>query len=329
MRRRCQPVVLIVAGVLAAGVSGCGDDSSGAKQTKAPAPARPADFPQPGSKTLAQLQKQIGREGPVLAPAVSQLQPGTARFAFGLFDRARAQIADAPVVIYTAPKGGGKVRGPIPARWESLAVKPQFKSRSVASAPDAAKAVYVADLKFPKPGSYDVLAVARLDNRLVSAGNAAGLVKVTASSEVPDVGDKAPVIDTPTTTEVGGDVKRIDTRLPPSNLHDQNFKDVVGKKPVILIFATPALCQSRVCGPVVDIAEQVRAVRGKDADFIQQEIYNDNQIDKGFRPQVRRYHLPTEPWAFAIDRHGRVAARIEGAFSAAELEKAVDAAVKK
>ena len=27
-----------------------------------------------------------------------------------------------------------------------------------------------------------------------------------------------------------------------------NFKDVVGKRPVALLIATPALCQSRVCG---------------------------------------------------------------------------------
>lgn len=321
--------MLVVVGALGLSLSGCGGDSSGSDSPMAPAPARAADFPKPAGKTLAQLKKGIGGQGPVLAPAVSQLKPGTDRFGFGLFDRARAQIADAPVVLYTAPKGGGKVRGPIPAKWESLAVKPQFQSRSVASDPDAAKALYVAKLKFPEPGSYDVLAVARLDKRLVVASNAGGLLKVNGSSKVPDVGEKAPVIDTPTKTDVRGDIAKIDTRLPPSSLHEHNFKDVVGKKPVILIFATPALCQSRVCGPIVDIAEQVKAERGDDAVFIQQEIFNENKIDKGFRPQVRRYDLPTEPWLFAIDRRGRIAARIEGAYSAAELEKAVDAAVKK
>ncbi len=328
VHRTPTSLVLALAALLAVVIAGCGSDSSGSPGgSKPPAPAKAADFPQPGNKTLAQLKQEIGKQGPVLAPAVSQLQPGTARFGFALFDRARAQIADAPVVLYTAPKGGGKVRGPIPARWESLAVKPQFQSRSVASDPDAAKAVYVADLKFARPGAYDVLAVARLDKRLVAADAPAGLLQVTDTGKVPNVGDKAPVIDTPTKAQVG-DVKKIDTRLPPSNLHEQNFKDVVGKKPVILIFATPALCQSRVCGPVVDIAEQLKTERGKDADFIHQEIYKDNQINKGFRPQVRTYHLPTEPWVFAIDRRGRVAARLEGPYSVAELEKAVDAAVK-
>jgi hypothetical protein len=53
------------------------------------------------------------------------------------------------------------------------------------------------------------------------------------------------------------------------------------------------------------------------------EIYNDNELDKGFREQVIKWKLPTEPWAFTIDPEGNVAARLEGAFSARELEEAL------
>jgi hypothetical protein len=35
------------------------------------------------------------------------------------------------------------------------------------------------------------------------------------------------------------------------------------------------------------------------------------------------FNLKTEPWVFAIDRNGKVAARLEGAYSVAELEQAV------
>jgi hypothetical protein len=111
-------------------------------------------------------------------------------------------------------------------------------------------------------------------------------------------------------------------------MHEVDFADVVGRRPVVLIFATPALCQSRVCGPVCDIAEQVKAKLGGKATFIHMEIYRDNVPEHGFRPQVLAWHLPTEPWVFTIDRRGRIAARIEGAFSAGELEQAVRAALK-
>jgi hypothetical protein len=301
--------------------TGCGgDDDSG---DSAPPPARAADFPKANGKTLAQLRSKLPQGGPVLAPAVSVLVPGTNRFGFGLFDRSRAQIADAAVSLYFAPIGGGPAEGPFPARYESLAVRPQFQSKTVQQDPDAAKSVYVADLDFPKPGKYEVFAIARLGKRLVAATQAGPPATVVAHDPVPNVGDPAPRIHTPTKADVAGDVSKIDTRVPPSDMHDVDFADVVGKKPVVLVFATPQLCQSRVCGPVVDLALQLEASHPDDAAFIHMEIYNDNSIDKGFRPQVAAFHLPSEPWVFVVDKKGKIAARIEGAFSERELEAAL------
>jgi hypothetical protein len=317
-------LLLTLIALLAAAVAGCGGDDSDDGADAPPAPARAADFPKGQGKTVAELKKETSGPGPVLAPTQSQLAPGKNRYGFALFDRDRTQIADVPVVLYVAP-AGGKAGAAQPAKWESLKVQAQFQSRSTADDPDAAKAIYATHLNFPKPGRYQVLAIARLDGRLVSAVTQAD---VTTTGKVPAVGDPAPRIDTPTVASAGGDVKKIDTRLPPSSLHAESFKDVVGKKPVVLLFATPALCQTRVCGPVVDVAEQVKAKRGKDAEFIQMEIFRDNKVEKGYRPQVRAYNLPTEPWVFAVDRRGKIAARIEGPYSAAELERAVDAATK-
>jgi hypothetical protein len=317
---------LIAAALLACALlAGCGgdDDESG---TRPPPVAQPEDFPSAQGKTLGDLRSELGRGGPVLAPSVSQLTTGDNRFGFGLFDRSRAQIANAAMAVYVAPAGGGPASGPYPARYESLDVKPQFQSRQTASDPNAAKSVYVADIPFRKAGLYDVLGIARLDDRLVAATSAApGLQVVKAGDDpIPSLGDAAPRIHTPTEAEVGGDLASIDTRLPPSSMHQNDFADVAGKKPVVLLFATPQLCQSRVCGPVVDIAEQVKADLGDDdVEFIHMEVFRDNDIAKGLRPQLNAYNLRTEPWLFAVDRKGNVAARLEGAFSAGELQAAV------
>ncbi len=327
-RIRLAGAALAAACTLSLGATACGDDSDDKAADAPPPPAKPADFPSAKGKTLAQLRAEVGGGGPVLAPSVSQYEPGSNRFGFGLFDRSRAQIQDVPAAVYVAPVGGGQARGPIVARYESLAVKAQFQSRSVASDPTAAKSLYVADLKFAKPGRYEVMGIVRLDDRLAAAGNAGPPLTVVRDGPVPDVGDQAPRVETPTKADVGGDLAQIDTREPPSSMHDVSFADVVGKKPAVLLFATPALCQSRVCGPVVDIAEEVKAERGNEVAFIHQEIFRDNEVEKGFRPQVLRWKLPTEPWLFAVDAKGRVAARLEGAYSAEELERAVDAAVK-
>ena len=107
-------------------------------------------------------------------------------------------------------------------------------------------------------------------------------------------------------------------------MHDDNLADVLGNQPVVLLFATPQLCQSRICGPVVDVAEQVKRDSPDDVAFIHQEIYNDNDINKGTRPPVQDYELTSEPWLFVIDRDGTVRTAIEGAFSVEELQAAVD-----
>lgn len=315
----------LTGGALALGLLACGSsDSPDVVSAPPPEPAKPEDFPSAKGKTLRDLLASAGSSGPVIAASVSQFHPGENRFGFALFDRAAAQIADAPVVLYVAPVGGGKVQGPISARFERMDVKPQFESRTVEDDKDAAKSLYVADLDLPKPGRYEVLGLARLDGRIVAATPAGGALTVTRDSAVPEVGDKAPVVHTDTVESASGDVESLDTRKPPSTMHDVDFADVVGRKPTVLLFATAALCQSRVCGPVIDLTEQIKSERGDDVAFVHQEIYVDNQIDKGQRPPVSAWSLPTEPWLFVVGADGRVAARFEGAFSADELNAALD-----
>ena len=152
------------------------------------------------------------------------------------------------------------------------------------------------------------------------------IVEALRQGRIPAVGEKAPVIHTPTVDDVG-DVAKIDTREPPDDharrrLRRRRRQD----KPIVLLFATPALCQSRVCGPVVDVAEQVKRERGDDGAFIHMEIYNDNNPNDGIRPQLKAYGLRTEPWLFVIDSDGKISTRIEGAFSIDELRDAVEKA---
>ncbi len=318
------PRISIVALLACALLAGCGGDDSSSSEPAPPA-AKAADFPKPGGKTLLQLLDEVGGSGPVLAPSGLELRTGTHRFGFALFNRSREQITDASVAVYAAPAGGGPATGPYLARYESIAVKPQFQSQQTASDPDSARSIYTTEIPFDKPGKYELLGLARVGGKLVAATTPGGgvLVKRESGDPIPAVGTSPPRIHTPTKTEVGGDLASIDTRLPPSSMHDADFADVLGKKPVVLLFATPQLCQSRVCGPVVDVAEQVKASSGDDVEFIHMEVYRDNRIDKGIRPQMAAFHLQSEPWLFVFDRSGKVAARIEGAFSERELKQAI------
>ena len=151
-----------------------------------------------------------------------------------------------------------------------------------------------------------------------------GSLIVNERDPVPAPGDTAPKVHTPTADDVA-DISEIDTRVPPGTMHDVDLADVLGKEPVVLLFATPALCQSRVCGPVVDIAEQVKRDRRRRRRLHPHgDLRGQHPDPNKLRPQVKAYGLPTEPWLFVIDDDGKISTRIEGAFSAAELEDALD-----
>jgi len=318
---RLLPALVAVATAL---LSGCGSDEGG----KAPAPpqpaaAQPADFPSAKGKTLTQLTKGVGK-GVVLKIATLNSQSvGRNRFSFALVDTADKQLDISGVALYTASADGKRVEGPWVAHKESLDVAAPYRSQLTADDLAAGDTFYVANLSFKTPGKHRVIGVARLDGRLVVADSPIA-VPVGLKNGPPKVGDMAIRVHTQTAADVGGNLKQITTRVPPaSNLLKTDFADVMGKKPVVLLFATPALCQSRTCGPVVDIAEEVRAKYGGGVTFIQNEIYNDNNPSKGTRSQVKSWRLPSEPWAFVVDRHGRISTRFESVFSAGELARAV------
>ena len=308
-------------------VAACGGEDSSSKEgkdTTETTAAKPATFPEADGKTLAQLRADVP-EGPVFSPAVSVLRPGKNRVAFALFDRSRKQVTPEAVAVYVAPsKGGGQARGPYEARSESLMVAPQFRSRQTQADLDSVDQFWVADVELPRKGSWVITALASVDGELVSTSQFEQ--RVGTKGGPPDVGDKAIRVGTPVPADVGGDLKQIDTRLPPlPDMHQDSFEDVLGKKPVVLVFATPQLCQTRVCGPAVDEALEVKSkTENRDISWIHMEIYKDNEIAQGLRPQPAAWRLPTEPWTFLIGKDGLVKERFEGAFSVEELERAVD-----
>ncbi|HWI71179.1 MAG TPA: hypothetical protein VNT55_04430 [Baekduia sp.] len=316
----CLPLLLAACGG-GSGNGGADDGSAGAAPAQ-PAVAKSEIFPTTKGRTLPDVIANLP-SGPVLAPSVSVLEKGTDRIGFALFDTAGKQLSGAGVALYIGATDGSSARGPFTARSESLKVSPQFESKQTATDPNSARAVYVADVPFKRNGKYAMLAIAQLDGRLVATkpiGIQVGGKKVVP----PGVGDKAPLIHTLTPADVAGNVAKIDTRIPPAeSLLKDDFADVFAKKPIVITFATPQLCQSRVCGPVVDVVAEVQAKVGDKVSFIHQEVYADNDINKGLRPQLQAYRLQTEPWTFVIDKNGVISTRFEGAFSPGELERAV------
>ena len=330
------PPVLLVAVVL---LAGCGGGGSDTKDPVAQVPAAggvrakvhtaqsvtAADFPGTAGRTLQQVADATGTTGPELGMASSIFTVGNDRLAFGIIDN-RSGFVYGKTAIYVAPSPDKPAEGPYPAPADVLVTQGRYRSKQAATEASPFAAVYAAQVPFKRPGSYSILAVTQTGAKTFASP---GQIKVIAERDdrIPGVGDRPPRVKTDTLGSAGGDIASIDTRVPPSDMHAKSFADVLGKKRVALLFATPQLCQSRVCGPVVDVALQMKAKYGDRFEFIHQEVYQGNQVTKGLREPLRRFNLPTEPWLFVVGRDGRITARLEGSFGLAAFEKALKTAL--
>ena len=284
-----------------------------------------AEFPAAGGKTLQALADEIGG-GPELGLASSVFlarQPN--RVAFGIIDQS-AGFLYGKTALYVARTPDSPAKGPYPAPADVLVTEAPYRSQQAATESDPFAAVYAAQVPLGKPGSYSILAVTLVDGKPIAAP---GQIKVVtpAQDRIPEVGEPAPKVATDTVASARGDVEAIDTRRPTSDMHAKSFADVVGRKPVALVFATPQLCQSRVCGPVVDVALQLKSRYGDRVEFIHQEVYADNQPAKGLRKPLQEFHLQTEPWLFVVGADGRITARLEGSFGLRAFEQALKTAL--
>ncbi len=319
---RLRGVVGAVAVLLGLGAAlvGCGGGSSEDLARPAPSATR---FPVVEGRKLAEIAAVVDESSYVVSPTGLTFDPGVNRYAFGVFTLGKKQVTDAEVALYFARGAEGEAAGPFPARIEPLSTRPAYRSRGTSLDPEATKVVYVVPrVELSGNGEWRVLAVFRTADGL--EGTLVRSISAGDFPAVPNPGDKAPRIETPTIEDVGGDLSKIDTRNPPDQMHRVDFGDAFGKRPIALLFSTPAFCESRVCGPVVDIAEEVNGDLGDEVAFIHMEVYQQNDPGEDIRPQLRAFGLATEPWMFVIDRRGKVSARFEGGFSAAELRRAVE-----
>lgn len=326
--------VVVLLGVLFA-MAGCGSNgdsedpvsqvpAEGGLQDRVREAGQPqaADFPSAEGKTLDQLAAEIKGGGSVEAGmATSVFTVGENRLAFGVIDD-EGQFVYGRTAVYVAPSPSEPAKGPFVAPADVLVTEGRYRSRQAAAEADPFAAVYAAQVPFDEKGPWSVLTVTLIDGGLVAAP-AQVQVNTKKADRIPDIGERPPDTETDTLASASGNVEAIDTRVPPSDMHEASFSELVGKKPVALLFATPQLCQSRVCGPVTDVALQLKAQYGEQMEFIHQEVYVDNDANAGLREPLKAFRLRTEPWLFVVGADGRITARLEGSFGLGAFEDAV------
>ena len=143
------------------------------------------------------------------------------------------------------------------------------------------------------------------------------------------VGEAAPIAASPTLE--GNAVEEITTDPDPDErLYMLSLDDALTNgRPTVVVFATPAFCQTAACGPLVDIVqERIDSYPG--IDFVHVEVFTgfrDPDFDPTdpdrLAPAVEAYRLVSEPWVYVVDASGIVTARFEGVMAAEELDAAL------
>jgi peroxiredoxin len=103
---------------------------------------------------------------------------------------------------------------------------------------------------------------------------------------------------------------------------------VVSGEPTVVVFASPAFCTNAVCGPQIEVLQQLKAKYRGQANFIHVDFYDNPEEIQGdldrarISPVVLEWRLPSIEWTFVIDRQGAITARFEAFATLDEVEEA-------
>jgi hypothetical protein len=272
--------------------------------------------PQPqtvkGEHIHAAAQEGAGQFQAVLVS--SELVVGANRFAVGLLDAQGMMVHDASVHF--------------DYYYLDAAAPEQVETEADAypvHTPDGHTTLYAHERSFDKAGQWGVeVHILRPDQpkSRLRIGFA-----VLPNSPTLAIGEVAPHISTPTLAASANDLAQLTSAPSPNLAFYQLSLDqaLANGKATVLLFATPAFCQTRFCGPDYEIISGLQARYDEVINFIHIEIYTglpnpaSNQWE--IAPAMAAFGLTTEPWVYILDQSGRVTYRVEGMFSADEIER--------
>ena len=244
----------------------------------------------------------------------SELVVGPNRFAVGLFNAAGQMVLQATVHF----------------RYFDLSdpnaplVESEADTERLAT-PEGTSVIFAQERNFDRAGDWGVEVQARFPDGTTAVKRVA--FKVAGDSATVRPGQKAPSVRTPTAADVGGDLSLLTSATTPDPAFYRFSLDeaIANGKPTMLLFATPAFCQSRLCGPSYEVVEQAYRDFGDTVNFIHIEVYsglpNPAATNWQVVPAMQAFGLSSEPWVFFIDRAGTVIYRIEGLVTAEEIER--------
>ncbi len=262
----------------------------------------------------------------------SQLAVGDDRFLFILQDSEGQLILNAQVTTRFFKLEGeeGTMRAETATRFVSLEENfvDEHEDGSLHTHAGNVVGGYVVAFRFDEAGNWGVEVGGERDGEEFDPLR----VRFTVLEEgaVPAIGEPAPRSQQLTLSDVA-DISEIDTSNPPRpELHDLTVAEALDAgKPIVVAFATPAFCTSRICGPVVsEVIVPLYEQYGDQATFIHIEPYvlEDARAGRGLIPvdALLEWGLQSEPFIFVVDSDGLIAGKFEGITNAEEVGAALE-----
>jgi hypothetical protein len=278
----------------------------------------------PGAAPSDVVTSGEGNVFPVLGN--NTLAVGHNRFSLMLVDHEESPILDANVYLRFFDLTGEQpvIKSEADARFIPMELYFTEDHPGSEKRPAGNNGTYVTSVDFDAPGRWGV------DISVTMGGRQIELIPlqldIMEESPEPAVGDPAPPSRQPTLADVT-DIAEIDSSIPfRPNMHDITVADALAAgRPLVVAFATPAFCESRTCGPVMDtIMDPLYDKYQEQAAFIHIEPYKLEELRRGdglFHVEaMEEWNLQTQPWLFVIDRSGKIAAKFEGITARDEVE---------
>lgn len=245
---------------------------------------------------------------------------GTERFAVGLVDPEAGPVETGrtDLLFFKLAGNQGTLTEELPAPFMPYGVAEEHAGGHAADG--EITGVFAARPTFDAPGAWGVVARVTFPDGTRRAGQVDFAVE--PDTLVPGPGDAAIASET-LTARTPEEASGICTADPVDGMHTLSLDQALRNgKPTVVLFATPALCASRTCGPSLAAVEELRGRYGAEANFVHVEIYPGRAYEEP-AAAVAEWHLPSEPWLFLVDGTGRVVERYEGGIGLTELEPAV------
>ena len=305
-----RPRLLAAAAVLSAALMAACSGSSSPDATGAEPSSRPDE--------VELIEGPLSEDGIQIILGTPDVAAGTHRMAFVLQSReSLIRAPSATVVSHYLPESS--LQGE--RKETALAV---FRSW-----PYGTRGSYTTRLTFDAAGSWQI-DVTVLDESGESR-SAQLSFQVGEETEAPDVGAPAVLSESKTLADVD-DIGELTTgSLRDPDLYRTTIADAVDSGvPTVIVMASPAFCINAVCGPQVEVLQQLKDKYGGRANFIHVDFYDNpdeiqGDLDRArLSPTVLEWQLPSAEWSFVIGRDRKIAARFEAFVTFDELVQALE-----